>query len=658
MAGLPFCDGVGAVFTLPKLAALGLAVLLCAVASALGGPPRRSTALDLPLLGVLAALGLSAAFSVDKVLSVLGMYNYYAYGVWPMAMAACLAFFAARADDGVRRDCLRAFVAAGALAGVYAGVQASGIEPFPSVGTVLTGGRAISTVGSPVSLGAFEAMALPVALWCARQGGGRASLLGWVGLALVGTGLLASGSRAGWLGALAGVAAFVALSGKAWPKGARSSQARAVLLLPGTAWPKGARSSQARAVLLSPGTAGAPMSRGRRAAVAACLLGLGAILFWRMSARKSELSELDRARMEVWGIAWKTFQGAPWLGTGPDTFELAFRRGKTEDYVKVTTTEEYQAHAHNDILQVLATTGLLGAAAYAWLLWTLIVQGGRSLADPGRRLLAAAPSGERRTSCACEDGVPLAAAAGSGLFSLFVCMKFNPVPLETFAAAALLGGFLIPAETGEGEKPRAAGVPRQAGPPAGPLWAALAAALVLFGGASVFLSLRLAAADRWAKRAVAEIGSGRNESAKRHYERALALNPCELIYHMGFINYLTALAAGTPDAAARASLLDRASELGRQAVSCHPDSSLAHFCLGTAELIQAQAGRTERLALAEAELDRAIAADPNFKRILDVRLKAALLRGDAAARDRLIQRIVYLHALPHRYNSPPPRGGE
>lgn len=89
----------------------------------------------------------------------------------------------------------------------------------------------------------------------------------------------------------------------------------------------------------------------------------GAALSYRAGALKLKATPLDASLLGA-----ISFLEHPVIGSGPDTFELGFRRNKSAQYVKASSALEYQAHAHNDILEVLVTTGLLGR--FPWRPWS------------------------------------------------------------------------------------------------------------------------------------------------------------------------------------------------------------------------------------------------------------------------------------------------
>lgn len=569
-APLVWFTGVVAFFTLPKLVVLAFAVLIASGGAALayrsGSFKLKSTPLDASLMAAAAVLAVSTFFSQDRLLSFFGMYNYYAYGVWPLGLCAALYYLSAfgLSDEEKSRGVLRACLAAAALVGLYAVLQSVGIEPFSQIGTLLNA-RAISTLGSPVSLGAYLALALPAALYWALDEK-RGKLFGFICLAAIIGGLIASIARAAWLSAAAAFAFYLLLTGRL--RGLRLSPKKLVVIV----------------------FAGAV---------------LGAVLFMRLSARQTaKLNE--SARVEIWRAAWISFLEHPWIGSGPDTFELGFRRNKSAEYVKASAVLEYQAHAHNDILEVLVTTGLAGALAYAFFLLSLFKAAQRALGDPR------------------------AAALFCGLLALFLNMKFNPVPLEALVLASLFAGILCAPQSRE--------IPRRYG----------GAALGLCVLASMF-SAGLAAhafiADRQIKAAQNFLADGRSDMAFQRFQLGLNLNPCEMSYHIQYVNFLSARAANTRDSVQRLDLIGLAAKSGEEAVRCHPNSGNAHYALGVAALMQARLGKPERLAVAERELDEALRLDPLFVPLLESRRDAALFGGDANKAIELTRKIGSLTGL-------------
>ena len=108
----------------------------------------------------------------------------------------------------------------------------------------------------------------------------------------------------------------------------------------------------------------------------------------------------DIARVEMIKIAWGGFLQHPWLGNGPNTYDEIFAKNRTQRLVEATYPAYRQSHAHNDILEMLCSTGIIGLIAYLILLWPL--------------------------------------RHNQSLVALFVILKYNPVSFEVFCVAALI----------------------------------------------------------------------------------------------------------------------------------------------------------------------------------------------------------------------------
>ena len=119
----------------------------------------------------------------------------------------------------------------------------------------------------------------------------------------------------------------------------------------------------------------APAERGKRLLKAACLVMVtGVLLGWLgISATVQRFEQLfgsdapANRRLSLSADAWQIFVHHPWTGTGLGTFETAYPRyASFYDGLRVD-------HAHNDYLELLANTGLIGGlfglAFVAFLFW-------------------------------------------------------------------------------------------------------------------------------------------------------------------------------------------------------------------------------------------------------------------------------------------------
>jgi len=95
------------------------------------------------------------------------------------------------------------------------------------------------------------------------------------------------------------------------------------------------------------------------------LLGRGEIFErYKQSLQFPKLQQEEAAayRIEAWKGALAIFRQHPIAGTGLDTFVTHFPA------VRTFATDKIWTHAHNDFLQFLAETGLIGAGLAAWIL--------------------------------------------------------------------------------------------------------------------------------------------------------------------------------------------------------------------------------------------------------------------------------------------------
>ena len=95
-------------------------------------------------------------------------------------------------------------------------------------------------------------------------------------------------------------------------------------------------------------------------------LGVGRILQRFSSLQTLEVTESKRAAMRKG--AWHIFLDHPFAGTGLGTLQIVYPRYETLYDAKVID------HAHNDYLETLAETGLLGGFCCAWFLGVLFLK--------------------------------------------------------------------------------------------------------------------------------------------------------------------------------------------------------------------------------------------------------------------------------------------
>lgn len=138
------------------------------------------------------------------------------------------------------------------------------------------------------------------------------------------------------------------------------------------------------------------------AALLVSWLGVGQVLQRFSSLQSLETTEHKRASMRE--DTWRIFLHHPWTGTGLGTLQTVFPRYETLYDGKIVN------HTHNDYLEALAETGLLGGACCAWFLVVLFF-------DPPRRLW--------RGSGSFADTLHLAGLFGCVGFLVHSLVDFN-----------------------------------------------------------------------------------------------------------------------------------------------------------------------------------------------------------------------------------------
>jgi O-antigen ligase len=109
-------------------------------------------------------------------------------------------------------------------------------------------------------------------------------------------------------------------------------------------------------------------------------LGVGQILERFSSLQVLEVGVGKRASMR--GNTWRIFLDHPWTGSGLGTLQTVFPRYETLYDGKIVN------HTHNDYLEAMAETGLLGGLCCAWFLAVLILESMRRLMELNHSLAA------------------------------------------------------------------------------------------------------------------------------------------------------------------------------------------------------------------------------------------------------------------------------
>lgn len=269
---------------------------------------------------------------------------------------------------------LACLLAAPAVTGALGLVQfALGLGP-ESFG--IGGGRvrAYGTIGQPNSFAGYMNQAWPLAVGLAlfalvglRQGASRRPALLTLAFAsvaalLTGGALIASFSRGGWIGAMAGMLALLGAAFALLPADLRAPIRRLLIAV-----------AAVGVVLLALGGGGLlPDTVEQRAISLVRNLRLFDVRGVAVTPENFAVVE----RMAHLQAGWNMFRSRPLLGVGPGNYTIAYERTPAPDAPPFSVRPWYESrgHAHNYYLHIAAEAGLVGLAAYLLLIGAVMAQ--------------------------------------------------------------------------------------------------------------------------------------------------------------------------------------------------------------------------------------------------------------------------------------------
>ncbi len=103
--------------------------------------------------------------------------------------------------------------------------------------------------------------------------------------------------------------------------------------------------------------------------VSIIILILGSLYIARIYSEDNQnITHSGKIRLIVWEGAVKLWEKYPVLGTGPETFAYSYFQTRPESHNKTSEKDFVYNKAHNEFLNILATTGSFGFVTYAALL--------------------------------------------------------------------------------------------------------------------------------------------------------------------------------------------------------------------------------------------------------------------------------------------------
>ncbi len=327
----------------------------------------KRTPLDLPILLYAISYTLSAIFSIDRYTSIFGYYTrfnggllslicyialYYVF-VWEMGPSF------AKATEGKekREKLIKLLLLSSLFVSIYGILQHFGIDKDYWVQDVQR--RVFSTLGQPNWLAAYLVMVLPVSLALIIEKRTSAYLL--VPIALY-SAFWFTYSLSGLVGFAAAILTFLIFAD-------RENLRRGLLplLLVFLAW------VAISALTLTPTISGRIKNFFDGAVPKA-----SAVTEATVAAQPSPTGSTVKIRLAVWKGTLNLIKDHPLLGTGPETFAYSFLPYRPVELNQTAEWEFLYNKAHNEYLNIAATTGLLGLASYLFLIGKFVLWNIRS----------------------------------------------------------------------------------------------------------------------------------------------------------------------------------------------------------------------------------------------------------------------------------------
>lgn len=319
----------------------------------------KKTPLDLPLITFLLANLISTYFSIDRHMSIFGYYSRFNGGLLPIISYTLLYFaFVNNIKKEKVIDFIKITFASSVIVCLYAILQKAGIDKNIWVQDVQN--RVFSTLGQPNWLSAFIVFIFPTSLAYAFYLDKKRSQRRFFILALIYfLVLLFTKSRSGLLGFVAANILFWLISfliNKAKIKKQALLFNLSIIfitLIIGTPWTPSLKELISKNKNSTPPQAGTVLETGG--------------------------TESGEIRKIVWKGALKVFKDYPVFGTGPETFALSYFKYKPAEHNLTSEWDFVYNKAHNEYLNYLANTGILGLFSYLILILSSILMMAREI---------------------------------------------------------------------------------------------------------------------------------------------------------------------------------------------------------------------------------------------------------------------------------------
>ena len=332
-------------FEFPKMILVYLLTVMIAAAFfvkcvVLGKLDFPRTPLNKPIAAFVLVNILATIFSIDRYTSIFGYYTRFNGGLLSLLCYVALYYVFIEEMRDKRNRFVRSLLLSSLLVSIYGILQHFGIDKDYWVQDVQR--RVFSTLGQPNWLAAFLVMMIPVSL-SQMLGRAKGAQLQYVFLpTILYSAFWFTSSRSGLLGFGAAMATFLIFLGKENLK-----KNWRPLLLVGLSW-----------LLIS---------------VLTFTPKIVAAATPSAHPQQTPTGSTVQIRLAVWKGTLNLIKDHPLLGTGPETFAYSFLPYRPVELNQTAEWEFLYNKAHNEYLNVAACTGLLGLAAYLWIIGKFIL---------------------------------------------------------------------------------------------------------------------------------------------------------------------------------------------------------------------------------------------------------------------------------------------
>lgn len=582
---LAFSPKILDVFNLPKVTILRVIVLIMLSSWIVktvekGEFTWRKSPLNLPVLIFVFVTFIATIFSTNPYHSFFGQHMYHMEGLWATLIYVTLYFLViANLDVSKIHKIILIFLIVSGVTVVYGLLQHFGIE-FVNWQTS-SKERIWSSMGNPNFFAGFLVMAIPLSIvvlldW-RRKNGNKLPLKTALLITLLCFQLLCLNftySRASWIGLFFGLAIIAILWRKQLGKMRKIFKFTILVLFIALLFVFSFKAIEMRKLALEnlePLETYGLISKTVKRIVSVI-----------------DLSDADAAsRISGWKSAMEMIKERPLLGVGPDTLSINFRRYMFPEFSRlIGKALANPAYAHNEVLQIAATMGIVGLLSYLWLLLSYF------------RTITKFPDLR-------QD--PIVVGITASISAVLVNNLFSFHTVTTATLFWLFLGFTSVLWSKErGEKSVSISISR------GIKWAIYSIIFVL----NLFLIgifLRIYSADVHFINGLASEARRRYDLAISEYQRAVEIAPWEQTYYQNLAKVCLNVAPVVPDETQKIRLLEKSVAVYKTHLELIPQDAMSHHGLGVAYMHMAeQLSNQSYYQLAQESFQRSIQMAPYF----------------------------------------------